>query len=201
MGMPISLALRGRHADDAAGRAAWAAAIAVLREADRVFSTYRADSVDLPARPRRARGWTTAPPRSPRSSPSAPRAERDVRRRVLDVRRRGADGRRVLDPSGVVKGWAVERARRGTARAAAHRLLPLRRRRPVCRTLDPDAAPGGSASRTRTTPAGWSPSSRCATAPSPPPARPTAAPTSSTPAPACRPPASPRSPSSRATLT
>ena len=45
MGMPISLALRGRHAGDARGDAAWAAALAVLREADRVFSTYRADSV------------------------------------------------------------------------------------------------------------------------------------------------------------
>ena len=44
MGMPISLALRGRHTDDAAATAAWAAAMSVLREADRVFSTYRADS-------------------------------------------------------------------------------------------------------------------------------------------------------------
>src|SRR5438309_1250992 len=44
MGMPISLALRGRHADDGAARAAWAAVMAELREVDRVFSTYRADS-------------------------------------------------------------------------------------------------------------------------------------------------------------
>ena len=39
MGMPISLALRGRHTDDAVARDAWAAALAVLRDADRVFST------------------------------------------------------------------------------------------------------------------------------------------------------------------
>ena len=44
MGMPISLALRGRHAGDVLGRAAWAEAVDLLREADRVFSTYREDS-------------------------------------------------------------------------------------------------------------------------------------------------------------
>src|SRR6476469_5313505 len=44
MGMPVSLALRGRHAGDRYGEAAWARALAVLHEADRVFSTYRADS-------------------------------------------------------------------------------------------------------------------------------------------------------------
>lgn len=44
-GMPISLAIRGSHADDDRGRTARAAAQAVLREADRVFSTYRPDSV------------------------------------------------------------------------------------------------------------------------------------------------------------
>ena len=44
MGMPISLALRGRHADDRYGEAAWARALATLHEADRVFSTYRPDS-------------------------------------------------------------------------------------------------------------------------------------------------------------
>ena len=64
MGMPISLALRGRHAGDALGDAAWAAALAVLRAADRTFSTYRADSVisaSTAATPRTSR------PRSPRS--------------------------------------------------------------------------------------------------------------------------------------
>lgn len=41
MGMPISL---GRHAADALARDAWADTMAVLREVDRVFSTYRPDS-------------------------------------------------------------------------------------------------------------------------------------------------------------
>ena len=45
MGMPISLALRGRHTDDTPALAAWSAVVADLRDADRVFSTYRADSV------------------------------------------------------------------------------------------------------------------------------------------------------------
>ena len=44
MGMPISLALRGRHADDDHGEAAWHAALEVLHAADRTFSTYRHDS-------------------------------------------------------------------------------------------------------------------------------------------------------------
>ena len=45
MGMPISLALRGRHAATGEGRAAWADVMAELGEVDRVFSTYRSDSV------------------------------------------------------------------------------------------------------------------------------------------------------------
>ena len=45
MGMPINLALRGRHTDDDPADAAWAAVLAPMRETDRVFSTYRPDSV------------------------------------------------------------------------------------------------------------------------------------------------------------
>jgi thiamine biosynthesis lipoprotein len=39
MNMPISLALRGRHADDDAGRRAWDRVMEELREIDRIFST------------------------------------------------------------------------------------------------------------------------------------------------------------------
>ena len=39
MGMPISLALRGRHAETAAGEVAWTAVVTELQEVDRVFST------------------------------------------------------------------------------------------------------------------------------------------------------------------
>jgi thiamine biosynthesis lipoprotein len=44
MGMPISLALRGRHAADAAAETAWQEALAELRWVDEVFSTWRPDS-------------------------------------------------------------------------------------------------------------------------------------------------------------
>ena len=57
MGMPISLALRGRHAGNDVGRAAWAEVMAVLHDVDRVFSTYRADSAAIsPPGPQRGSG-------------------------------------------------------------------------------------------------------------------------------------------------
>lgn len=134
MGMPVSLALRGRHTTDAPARAAWAEALAVLREADRVFSTYRPDSVVS----RLGRGELDerdCPPEVHEVLAIAEATRRDSDG-AFDVRR---DGR--LDPSGVVKGWAVERA------AAPLRALPdtdfclsaggdL-----TCRTLRPDDAP------------------------------------------------------------
>ena len=111
MGMPVSLALRGRHASSALGRAAWADVMAELGEVDRVFSTYRPDSVIS----------------------RLDRGELDVRHcpavvaEVLELGRQASEasdgafstvlpvpgdpgGRRRLDPSGVVKGWAAERA-------------------------------------------------------------------------------------------
>jgi thiamine biosynthesis lipoprotein len=102
MGMPISLALRGRHTDDAAADAAWAAVLDSLRDADRVFSTYREDSVVSRIR----RGELTVA--------DAP----DEVHGVLAIgarAERASEGafsvwRPELDPSGVVKGWAVERA-------------------------------------------------------------------------------------------
>jgi thiamine biosynthesis lipoprotein len=105
MGMPISLALRGRHADDARGRAAWAEAVAALRDVDRVFSTWREDS------------WVSRLGRGEVAVEDCPaevaevlalgEAARAQSQGAFDVR---ATGR--LDPSGVVKGWAVERAAR-----------------------------------------------------------------------------------------
>jgi thiamine biosynthesis lipoprotein len=44
MGLPVTLALRGRHARGPRAEDAWARVLAVLRRADEVFSTYRADS-------------------------------------------------------------------------------------------------------------------------------------------------------------
>ena len=103
MGMPVSLALRGRHTDDAAALEAWAEAMAVLREVDRVFSTYRADSFVS----RLARGEIAVPDCPPEVAEVLTLGERARLESAgaFDVRRGG-----VLDPSGVVKGWAVERA-------------------------------------------------------------------------------------------
>jgi thiamine biosynthesis lipoprotein len=135
MGMPISLALRGRHTDDAAAQAAWGQTMAVLRAVDRVFSTYRADS----AVSRFGRGeleLADCPEEVAEVIALGLVAERDSGG-AFALWRPGSDGV-VFDPSGVVKGWAVERA------AAALRELPdtdfclsaggdL-----TCRTLDPD---------------------------------------------------------------
>jgi FAD:protein FMN transferase len=108
MGMPISLALRGRHTDDRPARDAWHAFLTELRALDAVFSTYRPDSVVS----RLGRGEMSeadAPARVTEVLALAARAER-ASGGAFSVRRRGPDGRAVLDPSGVVKGWAVERS-------------------------------------------------------------------------------------------
>jgi len=75
-----------------------------------VFSTYRDDSHVS----RLGRGEITLD-----ECPAAVREVLDLAERArresdgaFDVRRAGPDGARVLDPSGVVKGWAVQRASR-----------------------------------------------------------------------------------------
>ena len=108
MGLPVSIAMRGRHAGSPEGLAAWAHTMDVLREADRVFSTYREDS------------WVSRLDRGEISLAECPPAVGEVlalgeaaRREshgAFDVRRPDATGRPRLDPSGVVKGWAVQRA-------------------------------------------------------------------------------------------
>jgi thiamine biosynthesis lipoprotein len=105
MGMPISLALRGAHTDDDAARGAWAEALAALRDVDRVFSTYRAGSFVS----RLARDEITVGDCPPEVDEVLALGElaRLQSHGAFDVRRGG-----VLDPSGVVKGWAVERAAR-----------------------------------------------------------------------------------------
>ena len=102
MGMPISLALRGRHQDDARAQDAWSAVMEDLRWVDRVFSTYREDSFVR----RLDRGEVTLA--------QCPGEVADVLElgRVAEIASGGAFSiwRPGLDPSGVVKGWAVERA-------------------------------------------------------------------------------------------
>jgi thiamine biosynthesis lipoprotein len=109
MGMPVSLALRGRHADTAHGRAAWDAVVDQLRQVDRVFSTYRSDS----AISRLGRGELEVDACPPEV------VEVLALGRAAEAQSGGAfsvtlptDGGPRLDPSGVVKGWAAERASR-----------------------------------------------------------------------------------------
>ena len=139
MGMPISLALRGRHASDATGRDAWAGVMAELRAVDEVFSTYRPESVVS----RLGRGVLTPADCPPEVTEVIELGEEAHHSSggAFSVCRRGPDGAVLFDPSGVVKGWAAERA------AEALRALPdtdfclsaggdL-----VCRTVDPAGRP------------------------------------------------------------
>lgn len=111
MGLPVSIALRS-PLPDSARDAAWAAVLADLREADRIFSTWRADSVVC----RLDRGETALADLDPATAALVAEVltlgeqARQESAGAFDVRRPGPGGRVVLDPSGVVKGWAVQRA-------------------------------------------------------------------------------------------
>ena len=103
MGLPISIHLRGAEAAEPGAAAAVAHAFAALREADRMFSPYRADSVL-----RRLAGGEidlTATPADFRTVLALAEHARDRTAGAFDVRASGW-----LDPSGIVKGWAAERA-------------------------------------------------------------------------------------------
>ncbi len=107
MGMPISLAVRPGPAESEVD-AAWAEVLASLRDADAVFSTYREDSWVS----RLGRGEVTLEDCPPEVAEVLALGEqaRVESTGAFDVRRPGASGDLVLDPSGVVKGWAVQRA-------------------------------------------------------------------------------------------
>jgi thiamine biosynthesis lipoprotein len=108
MGMPISVALRGRHAATTAGNDAWQAVIEQLREVDRVFSTYREDSIIC----RLDRGeleLEECPAEVAEVLELGWQAE-ELSGGAFSIVRPDCDGRHRLDPSGVVKGWAAERA-------------------------------------------------------------------------------------------
>ncbi|WP_308196019.1 FAD:protein FMN transferase [Nocardioides bruguierae] len=130
MGMPISLALRGREAGTEAGHQAWREAVHELRWADQVFSTWKADS------------WISRLDRREVTLAECPAEVADVldlgeRARVstggrFDVQRFGR-----LDPTGVVKGWAVERAVRPLLELADTDLCLSAGGDMVCRVRDP----------------------------------------------------------------
>ncbi|MEO5834737.1 MAG: FAD:protein FMN transferase [Nakamurella sp.] len=113
MGMPISLALRGRHADTTTGRRAWSAFIARLRRVDQVFSTYREDSVIS----RLGRGELTQAqcPAEVLEVLDLGRAAEEQSGGAFSVWLPDGRGGTRLEPSGVVKGWAIQRASRHLA--------------------------------------------------------------------------------------
>lgn len=104
MGMPVSVALRGRHADDGHGRAAWGRVMDSLRWSDRVFSTYRDES--FVSRLRRGEICVHDCPPEVAEVLALGEAARVASEGAFSV------WRPELDPAGVVKGWAVERAAR-----------------------------------------------------------------------------------------
>lgn len=103
MGLPISVAMRGRHAGTPAGAAAWEDVLADLRAVDRDFSAYRPDSWLS----RRNAGEDVPLPTGADDVLALAEQARHESGGAFDVRRGD-----VLDLDGVVKGWAVERASR-----------------------------------------------------------------------------------------
>lgn len=139
MGMPISLALRGRHAGDEVGERAWQEALAELRWVDEVFSTWRPDSQVS----RLGRGELTLDECDPvvaevlRLGDGAKASSHGA----FDVWRPDADGVRRLDPSGVVKGWAVDRAVAPLLALADTDVCLSAGGDMVCHVADPEGAP------------------------------------------------------------
>lgn len=139
MNMPISLALRGRHAHDEAGRRAWQRAMEVLIEVDQIFSTYRHDSC-ISRLARDEIGLADCPEQVREVIRLGEQAEIESRG-AFSIWRPTADGTLTLDPSGVVKGWAVERAAQHLRILAGTDFSLSAGGDMVCRTLDPDSAP------------------------------------------------------------
>jgi thiamine biosynthesis lipoprotein len=114
MGLPISITLRGPGARGPAVEPVVQAVYDELRRADRVFSTYRPDSEISLIRG----GALSVELASPavREVLALCRQARELTDGLFDAKLPQPDGRRLLDPSGLVKGWAVEQAARGLDR-------------------------------------------------------------------------------------
>jgi FAD:protein FMN transferase len=139
MGLPVSLALRGRHTDDRRAHEAWQEAVAVLHDVDRIFSTYRPDSFIS----RLGRGELTELDCPPEVTEvlTLGEAARVASNGAFDVRRIGPDGLQILDTNGVVKGWAVERAARAFDDLDETDLCLSAGGDMVCRVRDPEGSP------------------------------------------------------------
>jgi thiamine biosynthesis lipoprotein len=108
MGMPVSIHLRGEGVDGPAAGAAVAEAFAVLREMDSIFSTYRDDS-DLMRLRREQVQLSQCSPLVEEALRIGQQAEVVTRGAFTTLLPTG-EGDLAFDPTGLVKGWAVDRA-------------------------------------------------------------------------------------------
>ena len=139
MGTVVSLALRGRHAHGPEVDDVWAEVVGVLRRADRVFSTYRPDSpINRWGRGELALG--DAPPEVAEVLALA-EAARVESGGAFDIRATPSPYGGGPDPSGVVKGWAVQRASTLLDRLVDTDHCLSAGGDMVCRTRRPDADP------------------------------------------------------------
>ena len=108
MGMPVSIHVRGDGARGAEAADAAAVVYAELREADRIFSTYREDS-DVS---RLRRGEVTLADCDPLvdRAVSLGAVAQELTGGAFTTLRPTGEGDLAFDPTGLVKGWAVERA-------------------------------------------------------------------------------------------
>lgn len=108
MGMPISIHLRGPEVRQPAVEAAVERAFAALRFDEEVFSTWKPDS-DIS---RIQRGELSLAAAHPRVREVARLCERATALTggAFSAQLPGPDGRTVFNPTGLVKGWAVQRA-------------------------------------------------------------------------------------------
>lgn len=138
MGMPVSIHLRGEEVDSPEAAAAVAATYAVLRGMDAIFSTHREDSDIMRLR----RGEVSLKECSPFVGEAIAIGEVAQRRTggAFTTQLPTADAGLAFDPTGLVKGWAVDLAARelanlprtsfcinagGDLLIGAHRDLPL----------------------------------------------------------------------------
>lgn len=108
MGMPISIHLRGQEVRGEVAERAVADAYAILRDMDAIFSTYRGDSELMRLR-REELGLGECSPLVREALAIGEEAERVTRGAFTTLLPTG-DGDLAFDPTGLVKGWAVDRA-------------------------------------------------------------------------------------------
>jgi FAD:protein FMN transferase len=119
MGMPTSVHVRGPHATAPEIDAEVRELFDRLHDADATFSTYRPDS----AVSRYARGETAAVPDRLVEVIELCEQARSRTGGLFDAMLPDAAGTRRFDPSGLVKGWAVERAADAFVLPRGHGLL------------------------------------------------------------------------------